>query len=880
MKRFLFAFAAVLLTLPVFAADRITYDSQCLTIDGKDTFIFSGAFHYFRCPKELWHDRLAKMKLAGCNAVETYVAWNWHEREKPASVDDYSKADLTDLDDFLKMAEDEFGLYVILRPGPYICAEWDNGGYPRWLLPLKPADYTQHMWLRSDEPTYLAWCKHWYTAVAKVAVPHMLTHRPAAKTGIILWQIENEYDYANEPENVKRGQLSALAHDARDLGVDVPLFTCQTRGFKFSDDPFIHDNVIETDNSYPKYDMEGHRRGIESVRKYQPDKFLQVTEQQGGWFGNVGGKLSSEQGYDDHQINMITMVSLAEGVTSMNYYMFFGGTNLGDWAGHGITTSYDYDAPIREWGGVDKRYAAVRAIGLMLQEHGSKLARAVLDKSTVLENSDKEVRFIVRRPTDGSKYIFVSTEQRKEPKQGTAKIQFENGDETVVEYSLDPYGAKILYMPTDSPPVWLPKPAPEVERPADLPAAVTISEALRKDDPGPTSWKAIQPGQMLEDLGINDSRFVFYHAKFTSGDKALPDAGLNISPKIDSQDAFVADVGGKLVFQSNEALLHVTTSQLDPGVETTLLYENTGHDNGGPGMERNRGLASWITTVSNAPRLVLDRWRMKRIAKMTDKSVIADDVDDTGWDLVDVQQSDGTLPPEQIAAYRATVDVTEDQLKDKQTLLRIGRIDDHGIVYVNGQRIANTDDWSAVYTLDIASNLHAGKNSIAIIVKNDAGSGGLCQGVSLEPIAEQSLVKTSLDFADSSAGTSGKWWSVGLDDSGWEKLSLGNDSSAEAKSMLTWYRVKFELPDAKPGVWVPWNIDLEANGNGFIYLNDHPLGRYWQVGPQHEYFLPECWLKTGKGQTNVVTLCLRPTPQGNALNKAVVQPYADWAEKR
>src|SRR5438876_4036914 len=100
--------------------ERIRYDGHCLTIEGKDTFIFSGAFHYFRCPKELWRERFAKMKAAGCNAVETYVAWNWHEREKPSSVDDFSKVDLTELDDWLKMAEDEFGFYVILRPGPYI----------------------------------------------------------------------------------------------------------------------------------------------------------------------------------------------------------------------------------------------------------------------------------------------------------------------------------------------------------------------------------------------------------------------------------------------------------------------------------------------------------------------------------------------------------------------------------------------------------------------------------------------------------------------------------------------------------------------------------------------------------------------------------------
>ena len=114
--------------------ERIRYDAQCLTIDGKDTFVYSGAFHYFRCPKELWRDRFQKIKDAGFNTVETYTPWNWHEREMPNSPEDFSKiTGLQDFDDWLTMAE-EFGLNIIIRPGPYICAEWDFGGLPAWLL--------------------------------------------------------------------------------------------------------------------------------------------------------------------------------------------------------------------------------------------------------------------------------------------------------------------------------------------------------------------------------------------------------------------------------------------------------------------------------------------------------------------------------------------------------------------------------------------------------------------------------------------------------------------------------------------------------------------------------------------------------------------------
>jgi hypothetical protein len=109
------AVAAETNSRPFLHPERIRYDSHCLTIDGKDVFIYSGAFHFFRCPKELWPDRFQKIKDAGFNTVETYVAWNWCEREMPAGTNDFSKVNLTDLDDFLNMAE-KFGLYVLARP--------------------------------------------------------------------------------------------------------------------------------------------------------------------------------------------------------------------------------------------------------------------------------------------------------------------------------------------------------------------------------------------------------------------------------------------------------------------------------------------------------------------------------------------------------------------------------------------------------------------------------------------------------------------------------------------------------------------------------------------------------------------------------------------
>ena len=97
--------------------------------------------------------------------------------------------------------------------------------------------------------------------------------------------------------------------------------------------------------------------------------------------------------------------------------------------------------------------------------------------------------------------------------------------------------------------------------------------------------------------------------------------------------------------------------------------------------------------------------------------------------------------------------------------------------------------------------------------------------------------------------------------------------------MLTWYRMHFELPVADPHVWVPWQLELNATGNGMLYLNGHPLGRWWQIGPQRNFYLPECWLHSGPGRTNVITFCLRPTESAQ-LHSARVSPQANLAEQR
>ena len=173
--------------------DRIRFDNRCIQIEGEDVFLFSGAFHYFRVPQPLWPDRFSKLKKAGFNCVETYIPWNWHEQRMPKSVSDESCLDMTQLEDFLKMAE-EFGLYVIVRPGPYICAEWSGGGFPQWLMRKKPAKPKYETWLQSTDEEFMRWNEHWYKAVCRVVAPHQLPRKEKGSGGVILFQIENEFN--------------------------------------------------------------------------------------------------------------------------------------------------------------------------------------------------------------------------------------------------------------------------------------------------------------------------------------------------------------------------------------------------------------------------------------------------------------------------------------------------------------------------------------------------------------------------------------------------------------------------------------------------------------------------------------------------------------
>ena len=174
-------------------------------LDGKSFKILSGAIHYFRIPAEDWYHSLYNLKALGFNTVETYVAWNLHE---PVEGEFNFEGDL-DLEKFLQIAQD-LGLYAIVRPSPFICAEWEFGGLPAWLL-------TKNMRIRSSDPAYIEAVGRYYDQLLPRLVPRLLDNGG----NILMMQVENEYGSYGED----KAYLRAIRKLMEERGIDCPLFT-------------------------------------------------------------------------------------------------------------------------------------------------------------------------------------------------------------------------------------------------------------------------------------------------------------------------------------------------------------------------------------------------------------------------------------------------------------------------------------------------------------------------------------------------------------------------------------------------------------------------------------------------------------------------------
>ncbi|QEU95023.1 beta-galactosidase [Streptomyces kanamyceticus] len=304
-------------------------------LEGRPVRLLSGALHYFRVHEAQWGHRLAMLRAMGLNCVETYVPWNLHE-PRPGTFHDVGA-----LGRFLDAAH-EAGLWAIVRPGPYICAEWENGGLPHWLTGAVGAR------ARTRDEEYLGHVDRWFRRLLPQVVARQ--HGRGGDGGpVIMVQVENEYgSYGSD-----QVYLRHLADLLRAEGVTVPLFT--------SDGPEDHmltggsvPGVLATANF-----GSGARKAFETLRAHRPKGPLMCMEFWCGWFDHWG----ADHVVRDADDAAAALREILECGASVNLYMAHGGTNFAGWAGANRgggalhdgelqpdVTSYDYDAPVDEFG--------------------------------------------------------------------------------------------------------------------------------------------------------------------------------------------------------------------------------------------------------------------------------------------------------------------------------------------------------------------------------------------------------------------------------------------------------------------------------------------------------------------------------------------------
>ncbi len=357
MKNFSRNFALMLfcaLSLTATAENRETFavGNKTFLLNGKPFVVKAAEVHYPRIPRPYWDHRIKMCKALGMNAVCIYIFWNIHEQQEGQ----FDFSGNNDVAEFCRLAQKN-GMYVIVRPGPYVCAEWEMGGLPWWLLKKKDIR------LREQDPYFMERVKIFEQKVGEQLAPLTL------KNGgpIMMIQVENEYGSYGED----KPYVSEIRDCLRGIyGKDMPLFQCDWAS-NFEKNGL--DDLIWTMNFGTGANIDSQFRRLGELRPNAPKM---CSEFWSGWFDKWGARHET-RGAEDMVNGLDEMLS--KGI-SFSLYMTHGGTSFGHWAGANSpgfapdVTSYDYDAPINEYGQATPKYYKLRE---MMQKYSDKKLPAV-----------------------------------------------------------------------------------------------------------------------------------------------------------------------------------------------------------------------------------------------------------------------------------------------------------------------------------------------------------------------------------------------------------------------------------------------------------------------------------------------------------------------
>ena len=314
--------------------------NKTFLLDGKPFVIKAAEIHYTRIPAEYWEHRIQLCKALGMNTICIYAFWNIHE-QKPGEFDFSGQNDIAA---FCRLAQ-KYDMYIMLRPGPYVCSEWEMGGLPWWLL--KKDDIK----LRTNDPYFLERTKLFMNEIGKQLADLQIT-----KGGnIIMVQVENEYgSYATDKE-----YIANIRDIVKGAGfTDVPLFQCDWSS-NFQNNAL--DDLVWTINFGTGANIDEQFKKLKEVRPNTP---LMCSEFWSGWFDHWGRKHETR----DAETMVSGLKDMLDRGISFSLYMTHGGTTFGHWGGanspaySAMCSSYDYDAPISEAGWTTPKYFKLREL--------------------------------------------------------------------------------------------------------------------------------------------------------------------------------------------------------------------------------------------------------------------------------------------------------------------------------------------------------------------------------------------------------------------------------------------------------------------------------------------------------------------------------------
>ena len=896
---------------PAPASRGVSFDRRSFMVKDRAVLLYSGAFHYFRCPKGEWSDRLAKMKAAGLNCLSTYVPWNWHEQRE-------GQADLADLDEFLSLAETA-GFYVIAQPGPYIGADWTEGGFPAWLS-VKGVRY------RSAEPAFLEQCRHWFSQV----MPVIARHQVGTGGSVILVQLESNLG-GDGADN--RELLRALHEMARKLGVEVPLITSGTPAARDNSDPVMAD-IIDGVALGADWDATTAAQALLELSAQEANAPTLVTDlptDSAAAESSLAPSARAANGSD--RISGLTCVALECGGDLINYSMGCGGTNFGYWAAEGTPTTYDRGAPISEHGGLTPKYYAVKGVGDFLSSFGSILARswrlphgsAFADQAgiSVVERISGESAFLFIRdqtettgttgdarhirvtytdPMDGRQVTIPAAGHIALPRRGVrmlvcgvplahGRLEYCTSGVTALELAGD---RQVLTLRGD------PGEAGELRLRLDAPSALggdavgTAWDPARRTLDVSYRFRDIEQHAVLDSLELviapakraerswkvatgADSIRIISDAYFLR-DAAASDSGVAMTFDLRPGDAsfttVVPKAPSKLTVDGRDApfTYDSVTRVLTFSIRTPAVPERPPRRGGVFGRIKD------IITYSGPPlRQSFNRARAAMeplIAELIEQPVELKP-------LQELQVFDAGY-----AKYHAAFDPAG------RTMLSIDAYAaDPKVVYVN-QRMMPALSQAAVHAeTDVSQFLHAGPNQVDVIYHDlgwPAEGARIAEPKGLRE-ARLSAARPATTPPGSKAASIAGWRmqprlsgeAAGFhlpqyNDGAWNVLRFG-DWKRESPALrdfegIMWYRIAFEAPQ-RPGWQIPWKLRLDAAEQTMIYLNGRLLGKHFAQGPQSEFYLPREWLRPeGK---NALAVAVRSGERGGGLKAVAIEPYDD-----